>query len=143
LVDPSMAPPGKHVMSCFVPYAPYKLDPALGSWDDHRETFGAAAVNRIAESAPDLPSKSLHRQVMTPLDIERTTGLSEGNIFAGELSLEQLFFSRPVPGWARFKTPVRDLWLCGSATHPGGGIMGANGRSGGMELLRSRGKRVA
>ena len=138
LVDPSMAPPGKHVMSCFVQYAPYKLDPALGSWDNNREAFGDAVVNRIAEFAPDLPSKILYRQVMTPLDIERTTGLSEGNIFQGELSLEQLFFSRPVPGWARFKTPVRDLWLCGSATHPGGGIMGANGRIAALELLKSR-----
>jgi phytoene dehydrogenase-like protein len=141
LVDPSMAPPGKHVMSCFVQYAPYHLDPSLGTWDDNREAFGDAVVARIAEFAPDLPSKILHRQVMTPLDIERTTGLTEGNIFQGELSLEQLFFSRPVPGWARFRTPVRDLWLCGSATHPGGGIMGANGRIAAMEVLRSRGIR--
>ncbi len=145
LVDPGMAPPGKHVMSCFVQYAPYHLDPALGTWDDNREAFGDAVVDRISEFAPDLKSKILHRNVQTPLDIERTTGLSEGNIFQGELSLEQLFFSRPVPGWARFRTPVRDLWLCGSATHPGGGIMGANGRIAAMEVLRSRGrgKRVA
>ena len=143
LVDPSMAPPGKHVMSCFVQYAPYHLDPALGSWDDNREAFGDAVVDRISEFAPDLKSKILFRQVMTPLDMERTTGLSEGNIFQGELSLEQLFFSRPVPGWARFKTPIRDLWLCGSATHPGGGIMGANGRLAALEVLRSRGRRVA
>ena len=143
LVDPGMAPPGKHVMSCFVQYAPYHLDPELGPWDDQREAFGDAVVARIAEFAPDLPSKILHRQVMTPLDIERTTGLTEGNIFQGELSLEQLFFSRPVPGWARFRTPVKDLWLCGSATHPGGGIMGANGRIAALELLRSRGKRTA
>src|SRR5205823_2036913 len=81
--------------------------------------------------------------IPTPLDIERTTGLSEGNIFQGELSLEQLFFNRPVPGYARFRTPIRDLWLCGSATHPGGGIMGANGRIAALELLRSRGRRVA
>jgi phytoene dehydrogenase-like protein len=138
LVDPSMAPPGKHVMSCFVQYAPYQLADGLGTWDDNREAFGDAVVNRIAEFAPDLPSKILHRQVMTPLDIERTTGLTEGNIFQGELSLEQLFFSRPVPGWARFRTPVRDLWLCGSATHPGGGIMGANGRIAALELLAAR-----
>ncbi len=138
LVDPSMAPPGKHVMSCFVQYAPYHLDPTLGSWDDNRELFGDAVVNRIAEFAPDLPSKILHRNVQTPLDIERTTGLTEGNIFQGELSLEQLFFSRPVPGWARFRTPVENLWLCGSATHPGGGIMGANGRIAALELLRAR-----
>jgi phytoene dehydrogenase-like protein len=140
LVDPSMAPPGKHVMSCFVQYAPYHLDPSLGGWDQQREAFGDAVVNRIAEFAPDLPSKILHRQVMTPLDIERTTGLTEGNIFQGELSLEQLFFSRPVPGWARFRTPIRDLWMCGSSTHPGGGIMGANGRIAALELLRARGK---
>jgi phytoene dehydrogenase-like protein len=146
LVDPSMAPPGKHVMSCFVQYAPYHLADGLGTWDDNREAFGDAVVNRIAEFAPDLPSKILHRQVMTPLDIERTTGLSEGNIFQGELSLEQLFFSRPVPGYARFRTPVRDLWLCGSSTHPGGGIMGANGRIAALELLASKrraGARIA
>ncbi len=105
LVDPSMAPPGKHIMSCFVQYAPYNLDPALGGWDNQREAFGDAVVKRIAEFAPDLPSKILYRKVQTPLDIERTTGLTEGNIFQGELSLEQLFFSRPVPGWARFRTP--------------------------------------
>jgi phytoene dehydrogenase-like protein len=84
----------------------------------------------------------LFRNVQTPLDIERTTGLSEGNIFQGELSLEQLFFSRPVPGYARFRTPIRDLWLCGSSTHPGGGIMGANGRIAAMELLRARGRKA-
>jgi phytoene dehydrogenase-like protein len=138
LVDPTMAPPGKHVMSCFVQYAPYHLADGLGTWDDNREAFGDAVVNRIAEFAPDLPSKILHRNVQTPLDIERTTGLTEGNIFQGELSLEQLFFSRPVPGWARFRTPVRDLWLCGSSTHPGGGIMGANGRIAALELLAAR-----
>jgi phytoene dehydrogenase-like protein len=143
LVDPSMAPPGKHVMSCFVQYAPYHLDPTLGTWDEQRDAFGDAVVSRIAEFAPDLPSKILHRQVLTPLDIERMTGLSEGNIFQGELSLEQLFFSRPVPGWARFRTPIRDLWLCGSATHPGGGIMGANGRLAALEVLKARGRRAA
>jgi phytoene dehydrogenase-like protein len=143
LVDPSMAPPGKHVVSCFVQYAPYHLDPALGGWDAQREAFGDAVVDRIAEFAPKIRDRILHRQVMTPLDIERTTGLTEGNIFQGELSLEQLFFSRPVPGWARFRTPIRDLWMCGSSTHPGGGIMGANGRIAAMELLRSKRRRAA
>jgi len=100
-------------------------------------------VDRIAEFAPNIRDIILHRNVQTPLDIERTTGLSEGNIFQGELSLEQLFFNRPVPGYARFRTPVRDLWLCGSATHPGGGIMGANGRIAALEVLRSRGRRAA
>jgi len=143
LVDPSMAPPGKHVISCFVQYAPYKLAPELGTWDDQREAFGDAVIDRIAEFAPNIREIILHRNVQTPLDIERTTGLSEGNIFQGELSLEQLFFNRPVPGYARFRTPIRDLWLCGSATHPGGGIMGANGRIAAMEVLRARGRKAA
>jgi len=143
LVDPAMAPPGKHVISCFVQYAPYHLEPGLGSWDDNREAFGDAVIDRIAEAAPNIRDIILHRQVLTPLDIERRFGLSEGNIFQGELSLEQLFFNRPVPGQARFRSPVRDLWLCGSATHPGGGIMGANGRLAAMEVLRSRRRKVA
>jgi phytoene dehydrogenase-like protein len=143
LVDPSMAPPGKHVISCFVQYAPYALDPALGSWDDNREAFGDIVIERIAEFAPNIRDIVVGRQVLTPLDIERTMGLTEGNIFQGELSLEQLFFNRPVPGWARFRTPIRDLWMCGSATHPGGGIMGANGRIAALEVLRSKRKRAA
>jgi len=143
LVDPSMAPPGKHVISCFVQYAPYHLDPSLGSWDDNREAFGDAVIDRIAEVAPNIREIILHRQVLTPLDIERRFGLTEGNIFQGELSLEQLFFNRPTPGYARFRTPVKDLWLCGSATHPGGGIMGANGRIAAMEVLRAAGRKVA
>jgi len=143
LVDPSMAPPGKHVISCFVQYAPYKLDPSLGTWDDNREAFGDAVIDRIAEVAPNIRDIILYRQVLTPLDMERTIGLTEGNIFQGELSLEQLFLNRPVPGYARFRTPVRDLWLCGSATHPGGGIMGANGRIAAMEVLKAFGRKVA
>ncbi|HEV8402450.1 MAG TPA: NAD(P)/FAD-dependent oxidoreductase [Candidatus Limnocylindrales bacterium] len=143
LVDPTMAPPGKHVISCFVQYAPYKLAPELGTWDDQRDAFGDAVVDRISEFAPGFRDSILFRNVQTPLDIERTTGLTEGNIFQGELSLEQLFFNRPVPGYARFRTPVRDLWLCGSATHPGGGIMGANGRIAALEVLRARGRKAA
>ena len=143
LVDPTMAPPGKHVISCFVQYAPYHLAPELGTWDDQREAFGDAVVERIAEFAPNIRDVILFRNVQTPLDIERTTGLTEGNIFQGELTLEQLFFNRPAPGYARFRTPVQDLWLCGSSTHPGGGIMGANGRIAALEVLRSRGRRAA
>ena len=143
LVDPQMAPPGKHVISCFVQYAPYRLDPNLGTWDDNREAFGDTVVDRIAEFAPNIRDVIVGRQVLTPLDIERTIGLTEGNIFQGELSLEQLFFNRPVPGYARFRTPIRDLWLSGSSTHPGGGLMGANGRMAALEVLRSRGRRVA
>jgi phytoene dehydrogenase-like protein len=143
LVDPTMAPPGKHVISCFVQYAPYKLAPELGTWDDQREAFGDAVVERISEFAPGFKDSILFRNVQTPLDIERTTGLTEGNIFQGGLSLEQLFFNRPAPGYARFRTPLRDLWLCGSSTHPGGGIMGANGRIAALDVLRSRRRRVA
>jgi len=138
LVDPAMAPPGKHVMSCFVQFAPYHLADGEPDWDQQREAFGDAVVDTIAERAPNIRDLILHRQVLTPLDVERDLGLTEGNIFQGELSLEQLFFSRPVPGWARFRTPVDGLWLCGSSTHPGGGIMGAPGRIAALELLRER-----
>jgi phytoene dehydrogenase-like protein len=138
LVDPSMAPPGKHVMSCFVQYAPYHLADGE-TWDDTtREAFGDTVVETLAQFAPNLPDRIVHRQVLTPLDLEREFGLTEGNIFQGELSLEQLFWARPVPGWARFRTPVRDLWLCGSSSHPGGGIMGAPGRLAALELLKAQ-----
>ena len=137
LVDPSMAPPGKHVMSCFVQYAPYHL--AEGDeWDDgRRDAFGETVIDTIAERAPNIRERILHAQVLTPKDIEERFGLSEGNIFQGELSLEQLFFNRPVPGWARYRTPLRNLWMCGSATHPGGGIMGASGRLAALQVLRA------
>jgi phytoene dehydrogenase-like protein len=141
LVDPTMAPPGKHVMSCFVQYAPYRL--AEGTWDEQREAFGDSVVDVIAERAPNIRDLIVGRQVVTPLDMERDVGLSEGNIFQGELSLEQLFFNRPVPGWSRFRTPIRDLWLAGSSAHPGGGIMGAPGRLAALAVLderRSRGR---
>jgi len=135
LTDPSVAPPGKHVLSCFVQYAPYKLRPGL-NWDDQKEAFGDTVVNTIAEYAPNIKDIILHRQVITPLDLEREWGLSEGNIFQGELSLEQLFFLRPAPGYARFRTPIQNLYMCGSATHPGGGIMGAPGRLAALEILK-------
>jgi phytoene dehydrogenase-like protein len=140
LTDPSVAPPGKHVLSCFVQYAPYKL--REGTWDQKREAFGDTVIETLAEHAPNLKKLILHRQVLTPLDLEREWSLTEGNIFQGELSLEQLFFLRPVPGWARYRTPVRNLYLCGSATHPGGGIMGAPGRIAAFEILKDwrRGK---
>jgi len=137
LVDPSMAPPGKHVMSCFVQYAPYRLADG-DEWDDtRRDAFGETVIDTIAERAPNIRDLILHAQVLTPRDIEDRFGLSEGNIFQGELSLEQLFFNRPVPGWARYRTPLRNLWMCGSATHPGGGIMGASGRLAAQQVLRS------
>lgn len=139
LTDPSMAPPGKHVMSCFVQYAPYKL--AEGTWDEKREVFGDTVVDTLSQYAPNLKSLILHRQVVTPLDLEREWGLSEGNIFQGELSLEQLFFLRPVAGWARYRTPIKNLYMCGSATHPGGGIMGGPGRMAALEMLKDMGVR--
>jgi phytoene dehydrogenase-like protein len=135
LTDPSVAPPGKHVLSCFVQYAPYKLAPGL-SWDTEKEAFGNTVVDTISQYAPNLKDIIIQKQVVTPLDLEREWGLSEGNIFQGELSLEQLFFLRPVPGWAQYRTPIKNLYMCGSATHPGGGIMGANGRLAALEILK-------
>ncbi len=138
LVDPSMAPPGKHVMSCFVQYAPYHLADGK-EWDDEmREAFGETVIDTLEERFPKIRDLIVGKQVLSPLDIERITGLTEGNIFQGELSLEQLFFNRPVPGWARYRTPIDGLWMCGSAVHPGGGIMGANGRVAALELLKER-----
>jgi phytoene dehydrogenase-like protein len=134
LTDPSLAPPGKHVMSCFVQYAPYHL--ANGTWDEKRNEFGDAVIDTLTEYAPNLKNIILGRQVITPLDLEREWGLTEGNIFQGELSLEQLFFLRPVPGWAQYRTPIKNLFMCGSATHPGGGIMGAPGRLAAIEMLK-------
>jgi phytoene dehydrogenase-like protein len=134
LTDPSVAPPGKHVMSCFVQYAPYNLKE--GNWDDMREEFGDTVIETISEHAPNLKDLILHRQVLTPLDLEREFGLTEGNIFQGELTLEQLFFLRPAPGWAQYQTPIRRLYMCGSATHPGGGVMGAPGRNAALKLLQ-------
>ncbi len=136
LTDPSIAPPGQHVMSCFVQYAPYNLKE--GTWDEKREEFGDTVIDTIAEHAPNMKEIILHRQVLTPLDLEREFGLSEGNIFQGELTLEQLFFLRPAPGWAQYRSPIRNLYMCGSATHPGGGIMGASGRNAAMEILKDK-----
>ncbi|MFZ0211300.1 MAG: NAD(P)/FAD-dependent oxidoreductase [Candidatus Acidiferrales bacterium] len=137
LTDPSLAPPGKHILSCFVQYAPYKLK--SGTWDQRREEFGDTVINTVAEYAPNLKNIIIGKQVLTPWDIEQQIGLTEGNIFQGELSLEQLFFLRPVAGWARYRTPIDNLYMCGSATHPGGGIMGAPGRLAALEILKDMG----
>ena len=138
LTDPSVAPPGKHILSCFVQYAPYKL--ASGTWDEQREAFGNTVIDTISQFAPNLKNFIIGKQFITPLDIERQTGLTEGNIFQGELSLEQLFFLRPAAGWARYRTPIKKLYMCGSATHPGGGIMGAPGRLAALEILKDTGR---
>ncbi|MEQ1501751.1 MAG: NAD(P)/FAD-dependent oxidoreductase [Myxococcota bacterium] len=135
LLDPSMAPPGKHVMSIFVQYAPYELAGGAATWPQHREAFGDAVVDTLAEYCPGLKEAILYRQVLTPWDLEQQFGLTEGNIFHGELTLDQILFQRPVSGWARYKTPVPGLWLCGSGAHPGGGVMGAPGGLAARTLL--------
>jgi phytoene dehydrogenase-like protein len=132
--DPSLAPAGKHVMTCFVQYVPYKL--REGTWDENRELLGDRVVNTIAEYAPNVPSAIVARQVLTPLDLERTYGLTEGNIFHGDLNLEQLFFNRPVAGWSQYRTPVAGLYLCGAGAHPGGGVTGAPGHNCAHQVLR-------
>ena len=138
LVDPSIAPPGKHIVSCFVQYAPYDIKEGPEHWPERREAFGDAVVDTLAEYCPGLKESILFRQVLSPWDMEQEFGLTEGNIFHGELSLEQLLFQRPAAGWARYKTPIRNLWMCGSGTHPGGGIMGAPGELAAKTMLESR-----
>jgi phytoene dehydrogenase-like protein len=134
VIDPGMAPPGKHVMSCFVQYAPYYLN--SGWTDEKRERFGDAVVDTLAQYIPNIRDIILHRQVLTPPDIERIAGITGGNIFHGELSLSQLFFLRPAAGWARYRTPIQGYYQCGSGTHPGGGIMGTPGQFGAREMLK-------
>lgn len=138
LTDPSVAPPGKHVMSCFVQYAPYHLKEGAEAWPDQREAFGDAVVDTLAEYIPGFKDIILYRQVLTPWDLEQSMGLTEGNIFQGELSLEQLLFQRPIPGYAKYKTPIHNLWMCGSGTHPGGGIMGSGGELAAKSILKSK-----
>jgi phytoene dehydrogenase-like protein len=136
MIDPNMAPPGKHVASIFVQYAPYHID---GGWTDaKREAFGDTVIDTLSAYAPNIKSAILHRQVLTPADIERTIGLSEGNIFQGELALQQLFFLRPAARWSSYHTPIRGYYHCGSSTHPGGGVMGAAGRLAAMRVLADR-----
>jgi len=132
--DDSLAPPGKHILTCFVQYVPYRL--RQGTWDEKRELLGDRVVKKIAEYAPNVPSAILARQVLTPLDLERTYGLTEGNIFHGDLRLEQLFFMRPLPGWSQYRTPIEALYLCGAGAHPGGGVTGAPGRNAAHRALR-------
>ena len=138
LSDPTLAPPGKHVMSCFVQYAPYHLKEGADHWPEQREAFGDTVIDTLAEYIPRFKDTILYRQVLTPWDLEQKFGLTEGNIFHGELSLEQLLFQRPVAGYAKYKTAVKNLWMCGSGTHPGGGIMGSGGELAAKTILQSR-----
>lgn len=133
-LDATLAPKGQHVIGLFVQYAPYKL--AAGSWDTQKEGFADRCVSEIDRLAPNFSSSILHREVISPLDLERTFGLTGGNIFQGAMSLHQLFSLRPVPGWSDYRTPLRGLYLCGAAAHPGGGVMGAAGRNAAIEMLR-------
>lgn len=133
-VDDTLAPKGRHIMTCFVQYVPYFL--RKGTWDENRELLGDRVVKKIAEYAPNVPGAIVARQVLTPLDLERTYGLTEGNIFHGDLMLEQLFFMRPVPGWSQYRSPIAGLYLCGAGAHPGGGVTGAPGHNAAFQVLR-------
>jgi phytoene dehydrogenase-like protein len=132
--DPALAPQGKHIMGIFLQYAPYTLRDA--SWDELREPYGDRVLDVIGEYAPNIHQIVRERQVLSPLDLERRFGISGGNIFHGEMSLDQMFFLRPVAGWARYRTPISGLYLCGSGAHPGGGVMGAPGYNAAREILR-------
>jgi phytoene dehydrogenase-like protein len=137
MIDPNMAPPGKHVASIFVQYAPYHIE---GGWTDaRREAFGDAVIDTLSAYAPNIKSAIVGRQVITPADIEQKIGLSEGNIFQGELALQQLFFQRPALRWSSYNTPIRGYYHCGASTHPGGGVMGAAGRLAAYRILADRG----
>jgi phytoene dehydrogenase-like protein len=136
VVDPSVAPPGRHLMSMFIQYAPYKLRGA--NWDELRESFADRCFDVLNEYAPNFKGSVLARQVLTPLDLERTFSLTGGNIFQGAMSLNQLFLFRPVPGFADYRTPIRGLYLCGAAAHPGGGVMGAAGANAARVMLRRK-----
>ena len=134
MTDPTMAPPGKHYMSVFVQYAPIKL--STGEWTDQdRDDFGSTVIDQIAEYSPNLKDLIVHAEVRSPQDIENEIGLTSGNIFQGELTMDQMFFNRPFPGYAQYRGPVKGFYMCGSATHPGGGVMAAPGANAAREML--------
>jgi len=135
-VDETLAPPGKHILSMFVQYAPYKL--ASGTWDERKEAFADRCIEVLAQYAPNVPKAIEHRQVLSPLDLERVYGITGGNIMQGAMSPHQLYCFRPVAGWADHRTPVPGLYLCGAASHPGGGVMGSCGKNAATEILRDK-----
>ena len=139
MVDPDMAPPGKAVMSCFVQYAPYHLRES--DWDTEKEGLGDTVQATLESFFPGFGDLVLQREVRTPLDIERTVGLSEGNIFAGEFLAPQMYFFRPAPGWSQYRTPIDGYYQCGSGTHPGGCVMGAPGKLAAQRILKDRARR--
>ena len=134
LTDPSLAPKGKHVMSIYMQYAPYKFK---GNWDEQRSALGDTVVRTLAQYAPNLPSLVEDGQIITPKDLEETYGLTGGQIFHGELSLDQFFTMRPLLDWARYSTPIKNLYLCGNGTHPGSGLTGGSGANAAREILKS------
>jgi phytoene dehydrogenase-like protein len=134
VLDGTLAPAGHHVAGLFVQYAPYRL--AAGSWETLKEGFADRCIAEVGRLAPNFPRSVLHRQVLTPPDLERQFGLTGGNIFQGAMSLNQLFSLRPVPGWSDYRTPLPGLYLCGAAAHPGGGVSGACGRNAALEIQR-------
>ncbi|MFQ5946709.1 MAG: phytoene desaturase family protein, partial [Anaerolineae bacterium] len=133
-VDDSLAPKGKHVMSLYAQYGPYHL--REGTWPEIREKVGDIVIDTLAEYAPNVTSAIIAREVLTPWDLEQEFGLTEGNAYQGEITPDQLFFLRPAPGWADYRSPVKGLFLCGAGTHPGGGVMGASGMNASREILR-------
>jgi phytoene dehydrogenase-like protein len=135
LLDPSLAPAGQHVMSITMQYAPYHL--REGDWDQAREGLGDLVVDTLSEYAPNLRELILHRQVLTPLDLEREIGLTEGSIYHGQMDLDQLLFMRPIAGYGRYGMPIRNLYLCGAGSHPGGGVTGAPGMNAAREVLKA------
>jgi phytoene dehydrogenase-like protein len=134
IVDPDLAPKGKHILNIFGGHAPYTLQGT--TWDRERERFADTVIDTLAEYAPNLKGAVIHRQILMPPDLEAVFGLPHGHIFHGELSADQLFFFRPVPGYANYRSPVRGLYQCGSATHPGGGVMGVSGHNAAREILK-------
>jgi phytoene dehydrogenase-like protein len=136
MYDPSLAPAGKHIMGIFLQYAPYTLRES--DWDCERDPFADRVIDLIAEYAPNIREIIEHRQVLTPLDLERRFAISGGNIFHGEMSLDQMFVMRPAAGWARYRTPIKAFYLCGSGAHPGGGVMGAPGYNAARAILHDR-----
>jgi len=133
LTDPTLAPEGKHVMSIYMQYAPYKLK---GNWEEERKALGQTVVKTLAEYAPNLPELILTHQIITPLDLEEKYGMTGGQIFHGELALDQFFTMRPLLDWARYLTPIQNLYLCGSGTHPGAGLTGGSGANAAREILK-------
>jgi len=134
-VDDTLAPDGRHMLTCFVQYLPYAT--ANGSWGEHRELLGNKVTELLGQFAPNVPASVIARRVYTPLDLEETFGITEGNIFHGDISLEQMFFMRPLPKWAHYNTPIDGLYLCGAGTHPGGGVTGAPGYNAAHTILRA------